>query len=217
LGVYGGTEIPTPNLDAMARGGVRFTDGYVTCPICAPTRAALMAGRYQQRFGFETNPGPERQTSPRFGLPRTERTLAEKLKDAGYATGMFGKWHIGYTDELHPHQRGFDEFFGFLSGAHLYLPSEARWRRRGGYNEGLVRNGKPVEEKEYLTDAFAREAAAFIRKHKDRPFFIYLPFNAVHDPLDASPRYEARFRHIEDRRRREFAAVLSALDDAVGH
>jgi arylsulfatase A-like enzyme len=131
LGVYGGTEIPTPHPDALARGGVRCTDEYVTCPICAPTRAALLSGRYQQWFGCEHNPEPEAQASPRFGLPRSERTLAEKLKDAGYATGMFGTWHIGYTDELQPHQCGFDEFFGFLSGAHTYLPGEARQRRGG--------------------------------------------------------------------------------------
>ena len=223
LGVYGGTEIPTPNLDALARAGVRFTDGYVTCPICAPTRAALMSGRYQQRFGFEHNPGPEAQASPRFGLPRSERTLAEKLKDTGYATGMFGKWHLGYTDELQPHQRGFDDFFGFLSGAHTYLPGEARQRRGGGYNEGIVRNGTPVEEKEYLTDAFAREAVAFITKHaqaggegKPTPFFVYLPFNAVHGPMEATRKYTDRFAHITDANRRTYAGMLTALDEAVG-
>ena len=223
LGVYGGTEIPTPNLDALARGGVRFTDGYVTCPICAPTRAALLSGRYQQRFGFEHNPGPEAQAAPGFGLPRSERTLAEKLKDAGYATGMFGKWHLGYKDELQPHQRGFDEFFGFLSGAHTYMPGEARQRRGGGYNEGIVRNGTPVEEKEYLTDAFAREAVAFITKHAaaqhegtGAPYFVYLPFNAVHGPMEATKKYTDRFAHITDANRRTYAGMLTALDEAVG-
>ncbi len=223
LGVYGGTEVPTPNLDALARAGVRFTDGYVTCPICAPTRAALMSGRYQQRFGFEHNPGPEAQASPRFGLPRSERTLAEKLKDTGYATGMFGKWHIGYKDELQPQQRGFDEFFGFLSGAHTYMPGETRQRRGGGYNEGIVRNGTPVEEKEYLTDAFAREAAAFVTKHGAAqregavsPYFVYLPFNAVHGPMEATKKYTDRFAHITDANRRTYAGMLTALDEAVG-
>jgi arylsulfatase A-like enzyme len=226
LGVYGGKDIPTPNLDALARAGVRFTDGYVTCPICAPTRAGLMSGRYQQRFGFEHNPGPEQQASPRFGLPRSERTLAEKLKDAGYATGMFGKWHLGYKEELQPHQRGFDEFFGFLSGAHTYMPGESRQRRGGGgggYNEGIIRNGKPVEEKEYLTEAFAREAVAFISAHakpgahgKAAPFFVYLPFNAVHGPMEATRKYTDRFAHISDANRRTFAGMLTALDEAVG-
>jgi arylsulfatase A-like enzyme len=223
LGVYGNKEIPTPNLDALARAGVRFTDGYVTCPICAPTRAALLSGRYQQRFGFEHNPGPAQQASDKFGLPRSERTLAEKMKEAGYATGMFGKWHLGYKDELQPHQRGFDEFFGFLSGAHTYIPERAGGRRGGGYNEGIVRNGKPVEEKEYLTEAFAREAAAFIGKHaaagregKSTPYFVYLPFNAVHGPMEATQKYRDRFPQIKDDNRRTFAGMLSALDDAVG-
>ncbi len=184
-----------------------------------------MSGRYQQRFGFEHNPGPEAQASPRFGLPRSERTLAEKLKDAGYATGMFGKWHLGYTDELQPHQRGFDEFFGFLSGAHTYMPGETRQRRGGGggYNEGIVRNGTPVEEKDYLTDAFAREAAAFIRTHATAqregagsPYFVYLPFNAVHGPMEATKKYTDRFAHITDPNRRTFAGMLTALDEAVG-
>lgn len=223
LGVYGGKEIPTPNLDALARAGVRFTDGYVTCPVCAPTRAGLLSGRYQQRFGFEHNPGPEAQASPRFGLPGSERTLAEKLKDAGYATGMFGKWHIGYRDELQPHQRGFDEFFGFLSGAHTYLPGETRRRRGAGYNEGIVRNGTPVEEKEYLTDAFAREAASFIARQAaaqrdggGKPYFAYLPFNAVHGPMEATSEYTDRFAHIADANRRTYAGMLTALDEAVG-
>ncbi|MFM1868705.1 MAG: hypothetical protein RL591_2113 [Planctomycetota bacterium] len=223
LGVYGGTDIPTPNLDALARGGVRFSDGYVTCPICAPTRAGFLTGRYQQRFGFENNPGPESEASPRFGLPRSERTLAEKLKEAGYATGMFGKWHVGYREGMRPNERGFDEFFGFLSGAHTYLPGEARQRRGGGYNEGIVRNGTPVVEEEYLTDAFAREAVAFIAKRsrgdgngKTAPFFVYIPFNAVHSPMEATKKYTDRFAHITDAKRRTFAGMLCALDEAVG-
>jgi arylsulfatase A-like enzyme len=223
LGVYGGADIPTPNLDALAAAGIRFTDGYVTCPICAPSRAAMLTGRYQQRFGFETNPGPAQQASDKFGLPRSERTLAERMKEAGYATGMFGKWHLGYKDELQPQQRGFDEFFGFLSGAHTYMPERAGGRRGGGYNEGIIRNGKPVEEKEYLTEAFAREAAAFIGKHSgagasgsSTPYFVYLPFNAVHGPMEATQKYRDRFPQIKDDNRRTFAGMLSALDDAVG-
>lgn len=215
LGVYGGKDIPTPNLDALARSGVRFTDGYVTCPVCAPTRAALLTGRYQQRFGFETNPGPVAQASPQFGLPRTERTIAEKLKDAGYATAMFGKWHVGYREGLRPHERGFDEFLGFLSGAHTYLPGESR-RRGNGSNSGILRNDTPVQEQEYLTDAFAREAVTFISKKRDEPYFIYLPFNAVHAPLEASRKYTDRFAHIADPNRRTYAGMLTALDDAVG-
>lgn len=168
-------DIPTPNIDSIAQNGIRFTDGYVTCPICAPTRAALLTGRYQQRFGFETNPGPEAYASENFGLPLSELTIAERLKSIGYATGMVGKWHVGFKPELTPTQRGFDEFFGFLSGATNYFPDRRRY--------GILRGNEPVEEKEYLTDAFGREAVAFIEKNESRPFFLYLAFNAVHAPL----------------------------------
>jgi arylsulfatase A-like enzyme len=129
---------------------------------------------------------------------------------------MFGKWHVGYRDGLKPHQRGFDEFFGFLSGAHTYLPGDAGRRRGGGYNEGIVRNGQPAEEAEYLTDALAREAAAFIASHQDVPFFVYVPFNAVHAPMEATKQYTDRFADIADANRRTFAGMLTALDEAVG-
>jgi len=122
LGIQGCPDIPTPNIDSIGRNGVRFTHGYVSCPLCAPTRAGLMTGRYQQRFGFEHNPGPMNQALPEFGLPQNEPTIAERLKKIGYATGMFGKWHLGFKPELQPMKRGFDEFFGFLGGAHSYLP-----------------------------------------------------------------------------------------------
>ena len=209
-GFQGCKDIPTPNLDAIASGGVRFTDGYVSCPVCAPTRAGLLTGRYQQRFGFEHNPGPEASAAQNFGLPLSEKTLAERLKALGYATGMVGKWHLGYKMELTPPKRGFDEFFGFLGGAHNYLPRERALRG------SILRGDKPVEEKEYLTDAFGREAAAFVEKHKDRPFFLYLAFNAVHSPLDASPRLLEKFAHIKDDTRRAYATMLASMDEAAG-
>ena len=185
MGCQGNKDVPTPNIDSLAKNGVRFTNGYVSCPICAPTRAGLMTGRYQQRFGFETNPGPEAYADEKFGLPRSETTLAERLKAAGYVTGMFGKWHLGYQPDLQPTARGFDEFFGFLSGANNYLPNT----RRGAARNPILRGTQTVEEKEYLTDAFGREAVAFIEKHREKPFFVYLPFNAVHSPLEASEKY----------------------------
>ena len=138
---------------ALAASGVRFTNGYVSGPYCSPTRAGLLTGRYQQRFGHEFNPGPAADASPDFGLPLTETTLADRLKSLGYATAMVGKWHLGYTDEKHPLSRGFDEFFGFLGGAHSYVNSGA-----GGQNP-ILRGREPVDEKEYLTDAFARGSA----------------------------------------------------------
>jgi arylsulfatase A-like enzyme len=168
-----------------------------------------MTGRYQQRFGHEFNPGHELVPDPRFGMPRSESTLAERLKSAGYATGIVGKWHLGFRPELRPMHRGFDEFFGFLGGAHNYLNPE-----RGMIQ--IFRGSIQTTEREYLTDALAREAVDFITRHKQTPFFLYLPFNAVHVPLQATERYLERFRAIEDPRRRTFAAMLSAQDDAVG-
>jgi arylsulfatase A-like enzyme len=209
LGVQGCGDIPTPNIDSIAQNGTRFTSGYVSCPICAPTRAGLMTGRYQQRFGFETNPGPEAYADPKFGLPREQTTLAERLKGLGYATGMFGKWHLGYRPELQPTQRGFDEFLGFLSGANDYLAGGRR-------SDRILRGTEIVDEPEYLTDAFAREAVSFIDRHAQEPFLLYLPFNAVHAPLQASDPYLQRFPDIADPNRRTYAAMTAALDDAVG-
>jgi len=207
LGVQGGRDIPTPHINSIAQAGVRFTQGYVSCPVCAPTRAGLMTGRYQQRFGLETNPGPEASSPPDYGLPLDQVTIAERLKSLGYATGMVGKWHLGYRQQFSPPRRGFDEFFGFLAGSDSYLPP-----RPGP----ILRGSEQVEEKEYLTDAFAREAVAFIGKHAREPFFLYLAPNAVHMPLQAPDRYLSRFAGIQDPTRRTFAAMLAALDDTVG-
>ncbi len=210
LGCQGCKDIPTPNIDTLASNGVRCTSGYSNHPVCSPSRAGLMTGLYPQRFGFEHNSGPEKFADPKFGVPRTVPTLAEKLKSAGYATGMVGKWHIGFKEGLRPHERGFDYHFGFLSGAHAYLPGKKD-------NDPLVRNGKTVDdEKEYLTDAFAREAVGFIDRSKDKPFFLYLAFNAVHSPLQATNEYERRFPEIKDAKRKTYAGMLSAMDDAVG-
>ncbi|MFP6873205.1 MAG: sulfatase-like hydrolase/transferase [Verrucomicrobiales bacterium] len=212
IGVYGCRDVPTPHIDSIARSGVRFTSGYADHPVCSPSRAGLMTGRYQQSFGFEHNSGPERFASADFGVPRSVPMLSEKLKAAGYATGMMGKWHIGFREGLRPHERGFDEYYGFLSGARSFYP---RGTRRN--DASLMRNGKPFAgEKEYLTDAFARESAAFIDKHKDAPFFLYLAFNAVHAPLEATRKYEDRFPDITNPKRRTYAGMLSAMDDAVG-
>lgn len=207
LGVQGCKDIPTQNIDSIARNGFRFTNGYVSCPVCAPTRAGLMTGKYQQRFGFEFNPGGA--SGKEIGLPLTELTIAERLKKLGYATGCFGKWHLGSEKEFHPLNRGFDEFYGFLGGAHPYLPTTGR---RPAILEGF----EPVEKFEFTTMDFAQKAISFIERHRNRPFFVYLAFNAVHSPLQAPEDYLARFKHISDQRRKTFAAMLSAMDDAVG-
>ncbi len=200
VGFHGCKDIPTPNLDALAAAGVRFTNGYVSGPYCSPTRAGLLTGRYQQRFGHEFNPGTGKD-----GLPLTETTLADRLKAAGYVTGIVGKWHLGNLPAMHPQQRGFDEFFGFLGGSHSYLTTG-----------GILRGTQPVKEMDYTTDAFGREAQAFIAKHKTEPWFLYLAFNAVHTPMQATDGRLAKFPNIADPRRRTYDAMMLAMDEAIG-
>ncbi len=211
LGCQGFTQqIPTPNIDSIASNGVRFTNGYVSCPYCSPTRAGFMTGRYQQRFGHEFNPGPAASASKTFGLSLNETTIGNHLKAAGYVTGWFGKSHLGYEPPFHPLNRGFDEFFGFLGGAHSYLDATA------DSTNPIQRGTQPVKHVDYTTDDFGSAAAAFVDQHKEQPWFCYLPFNAVHAPLEAIEKYENRFKSIDDKKRRTFAAMLSAMDDNVG-
>jgi arylsulfatase A-like enzyme len=210
LGVNGCRDIPTPHIDSLAANGVRCTNGYVSHPFCSPTRAGLMTGKYQQRFGHEFNPGPATDRRPGIGLPTDQVTMADRMRAAGYRTGIVGKWHLGHTDEaFHPLNRGFDEFFGFLGGSHSYLKS-------GTGHVAILRGRTEVQEQAYLTDAFAREGVAFIERHRDKPFFLYWAFNAVHGPMDAADRYTERFASITDPKRRTYATMLAALDDAVG-
>jgi arylsulfatase A-like enzyme len=209
VGFQGCKDVPTPNVDALARAGCRCTNGYVSCPVCSPTRAGLLTGRYQQRFGHEFNPGPMR-TDDSFGLPLSQITLADRLKTAGYATGAIGKWHLGFVPKFLPQRRGFDDFFGFLGGAHPYLNLQA------DMPQPIFRGTEPVDEKEYLTDAIAREATSFVQKHRDEPFFLYLAFNAVHVPMHTTAKYLGRFPSIADPKRQKYAAMLSAMDDGVG-
>ena len=200
VGFHQCKDIPTPNLDALAASGVRFTNGYVSGPYCSPTRAGLLTGRYQQRFGHEFNPGGGGQ-----GLPPTETTLADRLKAAGYATGIVGKWHLGAQPAMHPQKRGFAEFFGFLGGAHSYFQSA-----------GILRGDEPVRELDYTTDAFGREAVAFIDRHKAEPWFLYLAFNAVHTPMQATDDRLAKFPNVADQQRRTYDAMMLAMDEAIG-
>src|SRR5262245_50848142 len=208
IGVHGSKDIPTPHIDALAKGGVRFSDAYVTGPHCSPTRAGLLTGRYQQRFGHEVNMGAD--AGPNGGLPPSERTMADRLKAAGYRTALFGKWHLGSAAHLHPMSRGFDEFYGFLGGDHSYFESA-----ENGANP-LYDGRNPVEASGYLTDVLTDRAVAFIRREKSRPFFLYLAYNAVHTPMHAPDKYLARFKGIPDSQRRTYAAMMSAMDDGIG-
>jgi arylsulfatase B len=224
LGFQGNRQIPTPHLDALAAGGVRFTQGYVSAPYCAPSRAGLMTGRYQTRFGHERNVVGEKNLDPAIGLPLTERTMADYLKAAGYATALCGKWHLGTTPRHHAQRRGFDEFFGFLHEGHFYAPPPYRGmvtRLRPNeppYDDRnpLLLGTEPVEEKEYLTDAITRESLAFIYRNRARPFFLYTAYNAIHSPMQAPVERMRRFNGLGDEQRQLFAAMLSAMDDGVG-
>ena len=214
VGFNGCKDYPTPNIDSLAKNGVRFTDGYVSHPFCSPTRSGIMTGRYQQRYGHENNPkyDPKDEIS---GLPTTEIALPQVIAQAGYATGQIGKWHLGAAPKFHPLKRGFQEQFGFIGGGHDYFKQQLE----GDASEYLIpiqRNGKPVEEKEYLTEAFSREAISFIRRHATGPFFLYLAYNCPHTPQQVSQKYLDRFLTIQEPHRRLYAAMNAALEEGVG-
>ncbi len=212
LGCHGCKDIATPHIDSLAAGGIRCTSGYAAHSFCSPTRASLMTGRYQHRFGHENNPKWD-PADEKLGLPLSQVTIADVMKQAGYVTGAIGKWHLGAAPQFHPNKRGFTDYFGFLGGGHMYLPTP-----KGSieYLIPLMRNQENIEENDYLTDAFSREAVAFIERNRSKPFFLYLAYNAVHGPLQAPPKYLDRFKGIADQNRRTYAAMLSALDDGVG-
>lgn len=210
LGVQGGRDVETPHIDRLARQGVRMTDAYANHASCAPSRAALMSGRYQHRFGFENNPGPAQQTSPAVALPRDAGTLPERLRAQGYATAMVGKWHIGFLPENLPTARGFERFYGFLDGAMAYTADA----RSGG--KAMWRGTEPAPMPAHTTEAFTDEAVDFIQANREWPFFLYAAYNAVHAPLQTTGPYLARFAHVQDPERRTYLAMLAALDDAVG-
>ena len=214
VGFNGCKDIPTPHLDAFAKNSVRCTSGYVTHPFCSPTRAGLLTGRYQQRFGHENNPAwlPESTVA---GLPLSQTTLPQVLKQVGYKTGAVGKWHLGAHPQFHPNRRGFDEYFGMLGGGHVYLGGT-----KGGveYSIPMDRNGQPEPLDGYLTEVLGREASAFVTRHKaeSTPWFLYLAFNAPHTPLQVTDKQLDRAKHISDETRRKYAGLVIGLDDAIG-
>jgi arylsulfatase A-like enzyme len=214
LGFQGCKDVPTPHLDALAKGGVRCTSGYASCPVCSPTRAGLLTGRYQQRFGYEFLGG-----GPNVGLPVEETTVANLLKMAGYATMAIGKWHLGSAPQFRPNARGFSEFYGFLGGGRSFLPLKESqgvpFIPKDPEAVTIFRNDDPVDDPPHLTDAFGDEAVAFIERRRHDPFFLYLAFNAVHVPLQATEKYLSRFPDLTGAHR-TYAAMISAMDEAVG-
>jgi arylsulfatase A-like enzyme len=202
----GNPQIPTPNIDSIASNGVRFTAGYVAAVTCSPSRAGLLTGRYPTRFGHEFNP-----SSPRHGLPLSETTMAERLRSLGYATAVIGKWHFGARLSHRPSRRGFDEFYGTPSNTSFFFPKKFVDSRISDAVQGVT------DPTFYTTDAYASRAVHVIRKNRHRPFFLYLPFNATHAPLEAPEKYLARVSSsITDPTRRIFAAILIGMDDAIG-
>lgn len=196
-------EVVTPQLDALAKEAVICHQGYVSGHVCSPTRAGLMTGRYQQRFGLYT--GGEAGS----GLPMEVKILPQFLKEAGYVTGQFGKWHLGPTPEWSPAHRGFDEVFGFLGrGAHDYFKLDDP-------EDPIYRGLDPVKETGYLTDRLGEETCAFLRKHPDKPLLAYLAFNAVHAPLQAPEDEIARFATGNPDRDARLA-MGKRMDDAIG-
>jgi arylsulfatase A-like enzyme len=199
-------EIRTPQMDRLAKGGVRFEQGYANAYVCAPSRAALLTGTYPQRYGFYT------ASDSRVGLPLSQITLADVLKKEGYATCALGKWHLGIEPAYHPMKRGFDEFYGFLGhGAHDYFDL----KRTGETYSSILRNYEPIDETGYLTDNLGREAVAFIGRNEKKPFFLYLAFNAVHFPMQA-PEEVIKKYDTGNPKRDILMAMLECENNAIG-
>ena len=208
LGCQGSTDIPTPNIDSLATNGVRCTQGYVAATYCSPSRAGLMTGRYPTRFGHEFNAIAGERSGG--GLSLRETTLPSRLKRSGYDTVCIGKWHLGHGADYRPTARGFDEFYGTLANTPFFHPVHFIDSRTSPEVVSVDRPGF------YTTDAYAERAVDWLERRAEKPWFLYLPFNAQHAPLQAPPRYLDRFPVIKDPKRRTFAAMLSAMDDAVG-
>ena len=229
---YQGGDAPTPHIDSIAREGVTFTDGYVSCPVCAPSRAGLLTGRYQQTFGFWDNVGPYRVSEEvKPGIPLDVPILSEVLKPLGYQCGVFGKVHGGRDEEMMPFNR-WDEFFGFNNGASNYLPglngnhnpifhgrkivSKSYSSRGLRHSEFIERGVISRDADKYLTDQLGDQAVSFIERNQDRPFLCYIPFNAVHGPFQVpSELYESQDSEI-DHPRRLVRAMIESMDQNIG-
>jgi arylsulfatase A-like enzyme len=206
FGFMGG-DIPTPHIDRLAESGVVFTDMHITATVCSPSRAGLITGRYQQRFGHEANIPPTN-----LGMDPGEKTIGDALKLAGYKTGIIGKWHLGSRDQYHPNNRGFDEFWGFLGGSRSYYFDESKDDAKDQERE-ILHNSSHVSFSGYLTDEFSSQSVNFIEENKNHPFFLFLSYNAVHTPMHTLDTDLERFK---DHPRAKLAAMTWAMDRGVG-
>jgi len=207
LNCYGSKDLHTPNLDALAARGTRFSQFYVAAPVCSPSRAALLTGRYPQRAGLAHNAGKK-------GMPPDQLTIAELLRGAGYRTAIFGKWHLGEEPEFSPLAQGFDEFFGHKVGCIDNYSHFFYWH--GPNRHDLWRNDEERwEDGSYFPDLIVREAVRFMEANRDRPFFLYLPFNVPHYPLQAQEKFRRLYKDAPEPRRM-YAAFVSTLDEKVG-
>ncbi|HEU0123105.1 MAG TPA: sulfatase-like hydrolase/transferase [Bryobacteraceae bacterium] len=211
IGCFGAKDIRTPHIDRLAREGVKLTDCYSNGPVCTPTRCGLMTGRYQQRFGLEWALGPGVKG---YGLRPENNTIARYLQQAGYRTGIFGKWHLGYEENVGPNRHGFDEFYGLLSGnvdhySHQEINKEADW----------YENTKPITVEGYSTELLRDRAVQFVEKGDGRPFFLYLPFNSVHWPFQGPGRPQdvrTRPTWFDGTRENDYKPMLESIDSAIG-
>lgn len=219
VGYNGFTDVATPSIDKLAQQSVIINQGYVSASVCAPSRAGLLTGQYQQRFGLGENCSasgwPHSEISQGSGIPNNQLLASELLKTIGYTTGMVGKWHLGVAEAKRPNQKGFDYYYGFLNGAHSYYKSQLEMGDKKAVWP-LFDNNTPVTFQGYLTEVFTKKAVEFIKESNDKPFFLYLAYNAVHHPWEVPDKYIERLQHIELPNRRKFAAMVLALDDGVG-
>ena len=211
LHIAGATDLETPNLDALARRGVRFTQFYAAAPVCSPSRAGLLTGRHPVRAGMPANASPE---AGKPGMPGKEITIAEMLKTAGYATGHVGKWHLGYSPDTMPLAQGFDSSFGHMGGcidnySHYYYWS-------GPNRHDLQRDGREVQlPGRFFGDLMVEESIGFLRQNKDRPFFLYFAINEPHYPYQGESKWLERYAHLKYPRNL-YAAFLSTMDERIG-
>ncbi len=215
LSINGSSEIRTPNIDRLAAEGVLFSEGYVSSSVSSPSRAGFLTGRNQVSFGHDNNIGG---TQPGFdstflGLPLTQITIADRLKEHGYVNGLIGKWHLGDAPQFHPLKRGFDEFWGYTGGGHDYFNEEPNGN---GYLSPLESNYKTPQRITYLTDNKGDECVEFIKRHKNESFFLFASFNAPHTPMQATEADLQLYSHIKDKKRRTYCSMVHRLDVNIG-